>query len=239
MHFDILTISSSSSTPCLSCTAITSTWLMNGTRRRWVILSYHELLSFTALIETSPSLSLQLRCQTWMYLTVPVLLYGSERFIRALRSSIKAVTIQKVTIFSHFNTNLLFRNDFTSCANFLWLFWRWQFILEMSWHFTCQSLKDLDTRVGNTCLSTVRLCLHLNGWWIHSIFYPFVRTSKNFAVIVLLMGNHMFTGTHFLSLRPQEMTTSVFTSELSVIGQGSFEQCSQRFVFWQVHLSFF
>ncbi|KAJ6410548.1 hypothetical protein OIU84_007320 [Salix udensis] len=36
---------------------------------------------------------------TWMYLTVPVLLYGSERFIRALRSSIKAVTIQKVAIY--------------------------------------------------------------------------------------------------------------------------------------------
>ncbi|KAH8486556.1 hypothetical protein Peur_070003 [Populus x canadensis] len=36
---------------------------------------------------------------TWMYLTVPVMLYGSERFIRALRSSIKAVTIQKVAIY--------------------------------------------------------------------------------------------------------------------------------------------
>ncbi|KAG5230440.1 respiratory burst oxidase family protein [Salix suchowensis] len=36
---------------------------------------------------------------TWMYLTVPVLLYASERFIRALRSSIKAVTIQKVAIY--------------------------------------------------------------------------------------------------------------------------------------------
>nr|ABK92562.1 unknown [Populus trichocarpa] len=69
----------------------------------------------------------------------------------------------------------------------------------MSWHCTCQSLKDLDTRVGNTCLSTVLLSLHLNG-------------------------------THFLLLQPLEMTTSVFTLELSVIGQGSFEQCSQRYV---------
>ncbi|CAK7336885.1 unnamed protein product [Dovyalis caffra] len=36
---------------------------------------------------------------TWMYLAVPVLLYGSERLIRALRSSIKAVNIQKVAIY--------------------------------------------------------------------------------------------------------------------------------------------
>ncbi|KAH8492711.1 hypothetical protein H0E87_022080 [Populus deltoides] len=36
---------------------------------------------------------------TWMYLAVPVILYGSERLIRALRSSIKAVTIQKVAIY--------------------------------------------------------------------------------------------------------------------------------------------
>ncbi|KAJ6764328.1 putative proteinDPH OXIDASE [Salix koriyanagi] len=36
---------------------------------------------------------------TWMYLAVPVVLYGSERLIRALRSSIKAVTIQKVAIY--------------------------------------------------------------------------------------------------------------------------------------------
>jgi len=55
----------------------------------------------------SPSLSLQLHWQTWMYLTVPVMLYGSERFIRALRSSIKAVTIQKVTILNHFYTDLI------------------------------------------------------------------------------------------------------------------------------------
>jgi respiratory burst oxidase len=45
--------------------------------------------------------------QTWMYLTVPVMLYGGERFIRALRSSIKAVTIQKVTIFNHFYIDLI------------------------------------------------------------------------------------------------------------------------------------
>ncbi|KAM7273818.1 hypothetical protein ACFE04_028482 [Oxalis oulophora] len=36
---------------------------------------------------------------TWMYLAVPVILYASERFIRALRSSIKAVTIQKVALY--------------------------------------------------------------------------------------------------------------------------------------------
>ncbi|KAJ6358582.1 hypothetical protein OIU76_000321 [Salix suchowensis] len=36
---------------------------------------------------------------TWMYLAVPVVLYASERLIRALRSSIKAVTIQKVAIY--------------------------------------------------------------------------------------------------------------------------------------------
>jgi hypothetical protein len=67
--------------------------------------------------------------------------------------------------------------------------------------------------------------------YCHSIFCPFVNTSKNVVVIALLMGNHMSTGTHFLLLQPLEMTTSVFTLELSVIGQGSFEQCSQRFVF--------
>ena len=59
-------------------------------------------------IEISPLLNLQLHWQTWMYLAVPVILYGSERLIRALRSSIKAVTIQKVIDFNHFNANLCF-----------------------------------------------------------------------------------------------------------------------------------
>ncbi|CAN1133276.1 Respiratory burst oxidase homolog protein C [Linum perenne] len=36
---------------------------------------------------------------TWMYLAVPVVLYASERLTRALRSSIKPVTISKVAIY--------------------------------------------------------------------------------------------------------------------------------------------
>ncbi|KDP22507.1 hypothetical protein JCGZ_26338 [Jatropha curcas] len=36
---------------------------------------------------------------TWMYLAVPVILYASERLTRALRSSIKPVTIKKVAIY--------------------------------------------------------------------------------------------------------------------------------------------
>ncbi|GAV73416.1 Ferric_reduct domain-containing protein/FAD_binding_8 domain-containing protein/NAD_binding_6 domain-containing protein/NADPH_Ox domain-containing protein/EF_hand_4 domain-containing protein [Cephalotus follicularis] len=36
---------------------------------------------------------------TWMYLAVPITLYSCERLIRALRSSIKAVTIQKVAVY--------------------------------------------------------------------------------------------------------------------------------------------
>ncbi|KAJ4728925.1 putative Respiratory burst oxidase [Melia azedarach] len=36
---------------------------------------------------------------TWMYLAIPVCLYASERLIRALRSSIKPVTIQKVAVY--------------------------------------------------------------------------------------------------------------------------------------------
>ncbi|KAJ6688501.1 putative proteinDPH OXIDASE [Salix koriyanagi] len=70
MHFGILTISSSSSTSLL------------------VLHGYYLYLTHEWYKKT-----------TWMYLTVPVLLYGSERFIRALRSSIKAVTIQKVAIY--------------------------------------------------------------------------------------------------------------------------------------------
>ncbi|KAJ6676350.1 putative proteinDPH OXIDASE [Salix viminalis] len=64
MHFGILTISSSSSTSLL------------------VLHGYYLYLTHEWYKKT-----------TWMYLTVPVLLYGSERFIRALRSSIKAVAI--------------------------------------------------------------------------------------------------------------------------------------------------
>ncbi|KAJ8772388.1 hypothetical protein K2173_027565 [Erythroxylum novogranatense] len=36
---------------------------------------------------------------TWMYLAVPIILYASERLTRALRSSIKPVTIKKVAIY--------------------------------------------------------------------------------------------------------------------------------------------
>uniref|UniRef100_A0A7N0RAS0 Uncharacterized protein n=1 Tax=Kalanchoe fedtschenkoi TaxID=63787 RepID=A0A7N0RAS0_KALFE len=36
---------------------------------------------------------------TWMYLAIPVLLYGSERLIRAFRSSIKPVKILKVAVY--------------------------------------------------------------------------------------------------------------------------------------------
>ncbi|XP_039069377.1 respiratory burst oxidase homolog protein C-like [Hibiscus syriacus] len=36
---------------------------------------------------------------TWMYLAVPVILYSCERLTRLLRSSIKAVTIQKVAVY--------------------------------------------------------------------------------------------------------------------------------------------
>ncbi|CAH8361686.1 unnamed protein product [Eruca vesicaria subsp. sativa] len=36
---------------------------------------------------------------TWMYLVVPILLYGSERLIRAFRSSIKPVKIVKVAVY--------------------------------------------------------------------------------------------------------------------------------------------
>ncbi|KAF2321357.1 hypothetical protein GH714_040429 [Hevea brasiliensis] len=36
---------------------------------------------------------------TWMYLVVPIILYASERLTRALRSSIKPVTIKKVAIY--------------------------------------------------------------------------------------------------------------------------------------------
>ncbi|CAH8362115.1 unnamed protein product [Eruca vesicaria subsp. sativa] len=36
---------------------------------------------------------------TWMYLAVPILLYGSERLIRAFRSSIKPVKIVKVAVY--------------------------------------------------------------------------------------------------------------------------------------------
>ena len=38
--------------------------------------------------------------QTWMYLAVPVILYGCERLIRAFRSSIKPVKMLKVIKFS-------------------------------------------------------------------------------------------------------------------------------------------
>ena len=34
--------------------------------------------------------------QTWMYLAVPVVLYGCERLIRAFRSGYKSVQISKV-----------------------------------------------------------------------------------------------------------------------------------------------
>ncbi|XP_039133923.1 respiratory burst oxidase homolog protein C-like [Dioscorea cayenensis subsp. rotundata] len=37
---------------------------------------------------------------TWMYLSVPVILYGSERLIRALRSSVRPVRILKVAVYS-------------------------------------------------------------------------------------------------------------------------------------------
>ncbi|KAJ6339426.1 hypothetical protein OIU77_007401 [Salix suchowensis] len=87
---------------------------------------------------------------TWMYLTVPVLLYGSERLIRALRSSIKAVAIYP----------------------------------------------------GNV------LALHMSkpqGFRYKSGQYMFVNCAA-----------------------PLEMTTLVFTLELSVTGQASFEQCSRR-----------
>lgn len=36
---------------------------------------------------------------TWMYLTIPVVLYACERLVRALRSSIKPVKIQKVAVY--------------------------------------------------------------------------------------------------------------------------------------------
>ncbi|KAF2311612.1 hypothetical protein GH714_025261 [Hevea brasiliensis] len=36
---------------------------------------------------------------TWMYLAIPIILYASERLTRALRSSIKPVTIKKVAIY--------------------------------------------------------------------------------------------------------------------------------------------
>ncbi|XP_009404716.2 respiratory burst oxidase homolog protein B [Musa acuminata AAA Group] len=36
---------------------------------------------------------------TWMYLAIPVILYGSERLIRALRSSVRAVKILKVAVY--------------------------------------------------------------------------------------------------------------------------------------------
>ncbi|PPS09438.1 hypothetical protein GOBAR_AA11222 [Gossypium barbadense] len=36
---------------------------------------------------------------TWMYLAVPIILYSCERLTRLLRSSIKAVTIQKVAVY--------------------------------------------------------------------------------------------------------------------------------------------
>ncbi|KAH9705756.1 respiratory burst oxidase [Citrus sinensis] len=36
---------------------------------------------------------------TWMYLAIPICLYATERLIRALRSSIKAVSIQKVAVY--------------------------------------------------------------------------------------------------------------------------------------------
>ncbi|KAH7670084.1 NAD(P)H oxidase (H(2)O(2)-forming) protein [Dioscorea alata] len=36
---------------------------------------------------------------TWMYLSVPVILYGSERLIRALRSSVRPVRILKVAVY--------------------------------------------------------------------------------------------------------------------------------------------
>nr|BAX24556.1 respiratory burst oxidase homolog protein B [Nicotiana benthamiana] len=36
---------------------------------------------------------------TWMYLTIPIILYASERLIRAFRSSIKAVKILKVAVY--------------------------------------------------------------------------------------------------------------------------------------------
>ena len=36
--------------------------------------------------------------QTWMYLAVPVLLYGGERILRALRSSYKSVKLLKVLL---------------------------------------------------------------------------------------------------------------------------------------------
>lgn len=107
--------------------------------------------------------------QTWMYLAVPVLLYVGERLIRAFRSSIKPVQILKVSIFPllfsffgfFFFANLIQSTNLT--YQFRIGIWRWLSIREMYWRFTCQSLRDSSTRVGNTCLSIVLLFHHLNG----------------------------------------------------------------------------
>ncbi|KAG8388180.1 hypothetical protein BUALT_Bualt02G0099000 [Buddleja alternifolia] len=61
----------------------TITWLRNKTKLGMAV-PFDDNLNFH---------------KTWMYLAVPILLYGGERLIRAFRSSIKAVKILKVAVY--------------------------------------------------------------------------------------------------------------------------------------------
>lgn len=98
-----------------------------------------------------------------MYLAVPIIIYACERLTRALRSSIKPVKIQKVYIYIYIDRYMHCSNIIISGIDgIVFYVGRWPFIREMSWHFTCQSHKDSNTKVGSTCLSTV-LQFHLSN----------------------------------------------------------------------------
>lgn len=100
-----------------------------------------------------------------MYLAVPVLLYASERLIRAFRPGAKAVKILKVFLRSVYNSVLVIYRQ-KSMIDFTFLFiliFRWQYIQEMYFHFTCRNLKGSSTQVGSTYMLTVPTSHHYNG----------------------------------------------------------------------------
>ena len=82
---------------------------------------------------------------------------------------------------------------------------RWLFILGMCWLFICQSLRDLDTKVDNTCLSIVLLCRHLNGMNLkkpHLFYYALIIPT---LLICLCYHRHPFSitsapGDNYLSV---------------------------------------
>ena len=112
------------------------------------------------------------------------------------------------------------------------LIFRWQYIQEMYFHFTCRSLKVSSTQVDSTYILTVLTSHHYNG-----INNTMPLNLYKHKILTLLLTYFQFcVGIRFQLLRLPGMITSAFISAHSETGHRNSNPYIPRLLFFKSNI---